>query len=394
MKQHSWHNMCLSISMKKTALLILTSIMLNLCSQELIPCRAGKQWGYCDTGKIVKIRTEFDFADFFTGDIAFVQKDSLYHGINRKGEFITPALKRYGIFSSGLCPIQLANGTCYYIDQTGRVAFDTQYSAAENFSEGLAIVSVNKKLGIINTRGEWVRKPDLEFSSAYFKSGFLMGVSGGRYFYVNQYGKELLLPDSIQPAGIFSENLAGVYVTKTRTVRGKQEKTSYLEFIDTGGRIILQNFVNDSMNYSEYIMLEKEFIDGKAIIKTKNELGYDYYFLDKKGRFSPLYSSARHLGDSLFLGVIKYYMADVRIVDSNYYVAGQFQHMPKQVGEFGNGLLPFSDKDGKWGYVNSNCRVIIEPKYNAAFRFKNGYAYVVIDGQQGVIDTKGKEYFQ
>jgi hypothetical protein len=87
-------------------------------------------------------------------------------------------------------------------------------------------------------------------------------------------------------------------------------------------------------------------------------------------------------------------MSEVRILDSNYYVAGQFQHKPLQVGEFGDGLLPFCDKDRLWGYMNSNCRVIIKPKYNAAFRFTNGYAYVIMNGLQGVIDTKGNEYFQ
>ncbi len=141
-------------------------------------------------------------------------------------------------------------------------------------------------------------------------------------------------------------------------------------------------------------MLEKEFVDGKAIIKARNEIGWDYYFLDKKGRFSPLYSSAKHLGDSLYLGVIGYYMSEIRILDSNYFVAGQFQSKPLQVGEFGDGLLPYCNKDRLWGYMDSNCRIMIKPQYNMAFKFNRGYAYVVKDGKQGVIDTKGKEFFQ
>jgi len=379
--------------MKKIILIVLFASLVQMNAQ-LIPCRAGKKWGYCDTGKIVRIRTEFDFTDFFSGDIAFVLKDSLYHGINKKGEFITPGLKHHGVFADGLCPIQLADGTCYYINEKGQVAFDHKFAAAENFSEGLAVVSVNKKLGIINTKGEWVREPNFDTSSLYFKSGFLMGVSKGKYFYIKKNGKTLALPDSIQPAGIFSENLAAVYVTKTTFIGGQATKTTYLEYMDTGARIVIQHFIIDSFDYSGYLAPEREFRDGKALVKARNQIGWDYYYMDKNARFSPLYSTAKHLGDSFFLGVIGYYMSEVRILDSNYYVSGQFQTKPLQLGEFGDGLLPFCDKEGKWGYMNSNCKIIIEPVYNAAFTFKNGYAFVAKNGLQGVIDTKGKEYFQ
>jgi hypothetical protein len=379
--------------MNKFLFVILVILFADLDAQ-LIPCRVGRYWGYCDTGKIVKIRTEYDFADFFTGEVGFVRKDSAFRGINTKGEYITPPLKHYGSFADGLCPVQLLDGHCYYINTKGDIIIDRGFSAGENFSEGLAVVSVHKKLGIINTKGEWVRLPDFDTSSVYFRSGFLMGLSKGRYFYINKYGKELILPDSIKPAGIFSEDLAAVYVTKTRYINGMPEKTTYLEFMDPGGKIALQGFVNDSFDYSEYIALEKEFVDGKAIIKAKNQIGWDYYFIDKKKRFSPLYSSARHLGNFLYLGVIGYYMSEVRILDSNYYVAGQFQHRPMQVGEFHDGLLPFCDKNKKWGYVDSNCKEIIPAKYDAALNFKNGYAFVRFNGYEGVIDTKGKEYFQ
>jgi hypothetical protein len=376
--------------------LLLCIILLNISltsTGQLIPFRINKQWGYCDTNRVIKIRAQFDFADFYTNNIAFVKKDSLFYGINRLGNIITPAIKHYGTFSNNLCPVLFASGNCYYINDSGEVAINQTFDAAENFSEGLAVVAINKKLGIIDYSGNWIRKPDFDTSSLYFKSGMLLAISKGKYFYINQKGITLQLPDSIQPAGIFSEGLAPVYITKQRNTSGEKIKTTFLEFIDTSGKIILSHFTIDSLNYSEYITLEKEFIDGKAIIKTKNEIGWDYYFMDKRKRTSPLYASARHLKDSLFIGAIGYYMSDIRIVDSNYYVQGQFQQKPTQVGEFGNGLLPFRDKEGNWGYVNKNCQTIIKPKYSMAYRFNNGFAYIVYNGNVGVIDTKGIEYF-
>lgn len=379
--------------MKRIVLLIVLGVTGSLFAQ-LIPYRDGIKWGYCDTGRILRIAPQYDLADFFSGNMAFVMKDSQYFGINKKGEVLTPALKKHGTFSDGLCPVQLINGKCLYIDEFGSAPLDMEFSAAENFSEGLAVVSVHKKLGIINTYGDFIRYPNFDTSSVYFKSGFLMGLSKGKYFYINKHGQTMHLPDSIQPVGLFSEGLAAVYVRKKVIMEGKWTEANVLAFMDTAGELVLNDFVIDSFDYAPYMAPEKEFRDGKAIVKSRNEIGWDYYFIDKKGHFSPLYSLARHLGDSFFLGVIGYYMSEIRILDTNLYVAGQFQHKPTQLGEFGNGLLPFRDKDGLWGYVNSNCREVIKPKYNTAFSFHDGYAFIIWNGLMGVIDTKGREYFR
>lgn len=379
--------------MKRIFLLIVLSVTGSLYAQ-LIPYRDGAKWGYCDTAMVIKIKPQFQLATFFWGNMAFVMKDSLYYGIDKETRILTPALKKFGTFSDGLCPVQLTNGKCLYIDEYGNTPLDMEFSAAENFSEGLAVVSVHKKLGIINTSGDFIRYPNFDTSSLYFKSGFLMGLSKGKYFYIDRHGRTMHLPDSIQPMGIFSEGLAAVFVKKKVIMDGKWTDASVLAFMDTSGKLVLNDFVIDSFDYAAYMAPEKEFRDGKAIVKSRNEIGWDYYFIDKKGRFSPLYSVARHLGDSFFLGIIGYYMSDVRILDTNLYVAGQFQHKPIQLGEFGNGLLPFKNKDGLWGYVNSNCREVVTPKYSNAFSFHNGYAFIVLNGLMGVIDTRGREYFR
>ena len=66
------------------------------CSGQLIPFRINKQWGYCDTNRVIKIKAQFDFADFFNNNLAFVKKDSLFYGINKAGNIVTPAIKHYG----------------------------------------------------------------------------------------------------------------------------------------------------------------------------------------------------------------------------------------------------------------------------------------------------------
>ncbi len=379
--------------MRISHLILFVLFSIQSVAAQYIPFRVNSKWGYSSPKGDIIIPAEYDFTDFFQDSLSFVKKDSFYFAINTKGQLVTEALKHYGQFNNGLCPIQFKNCSCAYINNAGEIKIDKGFTAAENFSEGLAVVSINKKLGIINTSGQWIRQPDFDTSSAFYKSSFLMAISKGKYFYIDKNGQTLQLPDTIIPGGVFSEGLAPVYVMKPFNSDGEKMQTAYLEFIDSTGKVVLNHFVNDGIDYSEYIRLEKEFRDGKCIVKARNELGWDYYFLDKKGRFSPLYASARHLGDSLFIGAIGYYMSDIRIIDSNYYVAGQFQSKPTQVGEFGDGLLPFRDKEGNWGYVDSNCKLIIQAKYTAAFPFKNGYAFVIKNGHQGVINTKGIEFF-
>ena len=49
------------------------------------------------------------------------------------------------------------------------------------------------------------------------------------------------------------------------------------------------------------------------------------------------------------------------------------------------------DKDnGKWGYINKNGEFIIEPQFDNADNFSEGYACVELDGKWGYINNKGK----
>src|SRR5690606_26330557 len=198
---------------------------------QLVPLRINEFWGYADTSGKIEIKPKFQLSESFEKGVAFVKDEGFFRLINEKGKFICKESYIYhGTFSDGLCPVQMPDSTCKYIDYQGNTSFKLSFNAAENFSEGLAVVSVKKKLGIINTRGEWVRKPNFDTSSIYYKSGFLLAISKGKYFYIDREGKTLELADSISPAGIFSEGLAPVYVTKQYNSEGIKKETIFLEF--------------------------------------------------------------------------------------------------------------------------------------------------------------------
>ncbi|KAA9338992.1 WG repeat-containing protein [Adhaeribacter soli] len=51
-------------------------------------------------------------------------------------------------------------------------------------------------------------------------------------------------------------------------------------------------------------------------------------------------------------------------------------------------LIPFK-KDGKWGYMDKNRRVIIQPKFQQAELFTGDYAFIRLNKKRGTIDKKG-----
>ena len=47
-------------------------------------------------------------------------------------------------------------------------------------------------------------------------------------------------------------------------------------------------------------------------------------------------------------------------------------------------------KDGKWGFIDKNGKVVIEPQYDFAEPFSEGLGKVKKDGKWGFIDKSGK----
>ena len=66
---------------------------------------------------------------------------------------------------------------------------------------------------------------------------------------------------------------------------------------------------------------------------------------------------------------------------------------------FSEGLLRVCDEEGKYGYVDTNGKMVIEPKFNDAYDFGEGLAIVSTDSGDGTskifaIDKKGAEVFK
>lgn len=54
------------------------------------------------------------------------------------------------------------------------------------------------------------------------------------------------------------------------------------------------------------------------------------------------------------------------------------------------GILQVQDENGKWGYVDTNGEIVLEPQWDSSSEFHDGLAAAEKDGLYGYINTTGK----
>lgn len=220
----------------------------------------GERWGYVDeSGKLV-IPFQFDYAASFSEGLACVMKGKKFGFIDRAGKFvIEPKFTSPGTFSEGLALVRVggktvepwpgammsgplggrlmyidktskpvikldrnvesagpfseglaafevlkSDGYLYngYMDRTGRVVIEPRFGHAESFSEGLALILLEGKWGVIDKTGNILF--NVEYALARpFRGGLAWVQEGNRdgfshreakYGYIDRSGKVVWTP--------------------------------------------------------------------------------------------------------------------------------------------------------------------------------------------------------
>lgn len=238
-----------------------------------------------------------------------------------------------------------------FIDANSKIHY-TKYQIY-SFNNGLASFIENNKIGFINSEGNIAIEPIFSADSIingevvfeadinpFFSEGLCsINLKSNKdyllYGYINCKGKVQINPNYIV-ARPFNQGLAWVL---------EESKNSY--YINTIGQKIIQLRPNEFGNC---------FSEDRALICVDNNGQQKFYFIDKKGK--PL--------------------------SSEFDDAGDFHDEYARV-----------KKDGKWGYINSNCKFTIHPSFFDASDFSEGLASVTIldtdnSLKTGIIDKKGK----
>ena len=105
----------------------------------LCAVKEGEKWGYIDTSGNIVIPARYDKATYFNEGYASVQFGKDWGVINTAGEtVIEPRFGTGFLFRDGIAAV-LNNGRFIYIDTTGKQLFNSDYAAARDFNEDLAV---------------------------------------------------------------------------------------------------------------------------------------------------------------------------------------------------------------------------------------------------------------
>jgi hypothetical protein len=295
------------------------------------------------------------------------------------------------------------NGKYGFIDELGNEVIEPIFEHANNFKEGLAKTSINGKYGFINPEGDFVIDPQYK-GTLWFENGLALVINDtDQYGYIDKNGK-LKVPFQhydCQPL-LFKEGFACIQ---------KDEKRG---FINENGMLAIPNQFDGARNFSEGLAVVKVgnqygYIDysGKMVSKDYYSHAEDFdegfACITKNGKDGIIDSNCNIFVENRYDSIISFYegIAILYEEDKIFYmntdkeIIYEMEYdriaMENHWMMFSEGFAPIY-RDGKWGYINSSGEEIIAPfATNNVGSFHEDFASFSQDGKlHGFINTEGR----
>ena len=348
---------------------------------------------------------EFPFQDMIERDLHMVGKNLFqfvrggkYGFMNENSSIVIPAKFDYAEnFKDGLAVVS-KEGKYGYINKEGSLMIDYQFDEAGDFDQGRAIVAKGDYYGLIDVSGSYVLQPKFEDIGPISED--LMYVESAEGF---QYYK---LDGSLAFEGIFDE----AFSFRNGMAQVRQENKngfilpngSFLISVEDGSLRLFKDslFVHEVRGEANLISLSGGFlfpesfdeigvlVDNRAIVQKDGKYGY----INGKGEVViPLkfISFPNYLQFAQFKNNHavsrqgdRYTLIDK---DGKKLLPALFSG----VGAYGK-LIPVTKGSG-WGYCDDAARLRVNYQYSYAHEFVNGIAIVDNNGKQGLINLEGKE---
>lgn len=256
------------------------------------------------------------------------------------------------------------NGKEIIIDSNSKPIFTKDFDTIGEFNNGIANITLNGKVGYLTIDDKYLVSPIYDGTFKDDKEPYYNTKLSEKWGLVFEDGN-VIKPISDAPItfkndfGIIRLGNKQTYINK----KGEQitsETFDYCNpFSDGMGRImnsLKTNYVNKNGKLmSQPFDWGEDFSDGYACIRDG---GYSR-FIDKEGK-------------AAFGGDTKYFNGK----------------------SFSNGMAAVSDERGKWGYIDTKGKVVIQFTFNCAFAFDKKLAPVRIGDKFGFIDKTGKIVIQ
>lgn len=160
--------------------------------------RIGDKYGFADTSGKMTIPAQWEYAVAFSEGKAIVSDNAHSFVIDKSGKKISadlgPGAGLYR-FNSNRARCRSQDGMYGYLDPSGKRVIPTIFDAADDFTDGVAIVSKNGMYGLLDTSGQFRIEPRYRFifnlNDGFFKVVDTTGLAG----VMNQQGETIIHMD-------------------------------------------------------------------------------------------------------------------------------------------------------------------------------------------------------
>lgn len=305
---------------------------------------------------------------------------------------IEPKYNSASPFSDGLA-IVTPNKKSGAIDITGKEVIPAKYDQISDFVDGIAIMRFGGypegKEGLIDKTGKEIIQPKYDYISE-FKEGLALASLNKKVGFIDKNGNEIVSP-KYDAADSFSDGLALVNIGQVRNKSGEITKNGKWGFIDkTGSEVIPIKY-----------QYAKSFSDGLASVSQTDFS--PWMFINKNGDVVLTVKQALDVGP-MYEGYAwfsndyeKYGFIDK---SGNKVIQPKYTHVSIFQEELAGVKI---GKDGKWGFIDKTGMEVVPMKYDSVGSFAEGLVsvnvgvkydeegYILSKGKNGFIDKTGKE---
>lgn len=232
-----------------------------------------------------------------------------------------------------------------------------------SFSEGMASFEKDNLWGFINTKGEIIIQPkyrwafgDPKFSNSLCR---LPDPASRFWGYIDKKGNPVI-DFNLNSATDFNDTIATNAIPASVKIKGSKP---HWRLIDRHGNVIVEEFPN------RYAFITT-FIEGRARVSVKSKIG----FIDGTGKMvvENKYEDGRDFscGRAAVMLNGKWGFIDK---NGNVKVDFKFTNEPQS---FSDGRAFVAGQNYLYALIDTAGNIIVEPKYEQAFPFENGFAVV------------------
>ncbi len=286
------------------------------------------------------------------------------------------------------------NGKWGFVNTSGIVVITPEYDEVEDFSNGLCLVKKDGKWGVINKNGKNIHSCEYE-SISTFDSGIAYAKKDMMAYYLYSTGKKTQLSGSTYIHHPFSDGLARI----------KKVKTGEWGYTNAKGIITIDPEFSQASDFKnghafvkvkgkDYIINKNgdkrsaPFILDENVVIFSNGAGY---IKDAEGKLR-FFDRNLELKPQLYLEIEEFTSEMTRAmdIDGNIVIINEKGEQVLNLkefddaGNFSDGLA-WVKKNGKYGYINPNGKLVIDTLFTYASDFNSNCAYVANGTRQGVI---------